>query len=184
LPLPIEKLAKAAGSSKALVYTYFPEQDALFNALLEHELNGLLEAGLDTASQVRDLDQAAVLCAQLYFEHVARYGPLLNILLADRYMSGRIDRRLIRTRNLIFRRIARLAQASLPLGKHEVLAAIEMITAIPEEAGRLVFHAELDAAVARQICRSLIGSCLRALRDPDRVLSGANNISRPLQNHR
>jgi AcrR family transcriptional regulator len=170
LPLPIEKLAQAAGSSKALIYTYFTDQDVLFNAVLERELSGLLAAGLDTASRVKDLEQAAVLCAQLYFEHVARYGPLLHILLSDRYMSGRIDRGVLRIRNEILQRLAQLAQASLPLDKREALAALEMVTAIPEEAGRLAFHSEIDVQVARQICRSLIPSTLKALKDPDKVL--------------
>jgi AcrR family transcriptional regulator len=177
LPLPAERLAKAAGVSKALVYTYFPEQYALFNSVLERELTALVMGGLDTASQVRDLDQAAVLCAMIYFEHVARTGPLLNILMSDRYMSGRIERRLVRLRNVVLRRLVRLAAASLPLSKKEILAAIEMITAIPEEAGRLVFHEELDAAVARQICQSLILSSLQALRAPDAALAGTHHVS-------
>jgi AcrR family transcriptional regulator len=160
LPLPAERLAKAAGVSKALVYTYFPEQYALFNSLLERELTALVTGGMDTASQVRDLDQAAVLCAMIYFEHVAR-----------------TERRLIRLRNVVLRRLIRLAAASLPLSKKEILAAIEMIIAIPEEAGRLVFHEELDAAVARQICQSLILSSLQALRAPDAVLAGTHHVS-------
>ena len=176
LPLPAERLAKAAGVSKALVYTYFPEQYALFNSVLERELTALVTGGLDTASQVRDLDQAAVLCAMIYFEHVARTGPLLNILMSDRYMSGRIERRLVRLRNGVLRRLVRLA-ADLPLSKKEILAAIEMMIAIPEEAGRLVFHEELDAAVARQICQSLILSSLQALRAPDAALAGTHHVS-------
>ena len=94
LPLPIERLARTAGSSKALIYTYFPTQYQLFNALLERELGSLSTAGLITASQVGDLDQAAVLCGMLYFEHVARSGPLLQILTADLYMSGHENERL------------------------------------------------------------------------------------------
>lgn len=178
LPLPAERLAKAAGVSKALVYTYFPEQYALFNSVLERELTALVAGGLDTASQVRDLDQAAVLCAMIYFEHVARTGPLLNILMSDRYMSGRIERRLLRLRNVVLRRLVRLAAAGLPLlSKKEILAAIEMMTSIPEEAGRLVFHEELDAAVARQICQSLILSSLQALRAPDAALAGTHHVA-------
>src|SRR5262245_4098303 len=119
LPLAIETLAQTAGSSKALIYTYFSEQETLFNSLLERELNGLLAAGLDTASQIDNLEQASVLCAQLYFEHVARYGPLLHILLSDRYMSDRIERRLLVIRNRVLQRLARLAQRRLSLGKRE-----------------------------------------------------------------
>jgi len=173
----IRRIAAAVGVAPNAVYTYFPEQYALFNSVLERELTALVAGGLDTASQVRDLDQAAVLCAMIYFEHVARTGPLLNILMSDRYMSGRIERRLVRLRNVVLRRLIQLAAASLPLSKKEILAAIEMMIAIPEEAGRLVFHEELDAAVARQICQSLILSSLQALRAPDAALAGTHHVS-------
>jgi AcrR family transcriptional regulator len=194
LPLPIERLADAAGTSKALIYTYYSTQYALFNALLERELVGLATSGIETASQVGELEQAAVLCAMIYFEHASRAGPLLHILLADRYMRGHIERRLMRKRNAVLRRLAALGRRDLPLSKQEVLAAIEMVTAIPEEAGRLAFHQEIDFVVARQICRSLIVSSLQTLHDPDLIFSsvgvgpvnlhGADDVARTLQDHR
>src|SRR5215510_1932820 len=73
LPLPIERLAKDAGASKALIYTYFPTQYDLFNTLLEREFDSLVAGGLDTAAKVGDLEQALVLCGMLYFEHVVQY---------------------------------------------------------------------------------------------------------------
>jgi len=172
LPLPIEQLAKHSGVSKALFYTYFRDQYELFNGLLERELNGLLAGGLDLASQVKEVEQAALLCGTLYFEHVARSGPLLHILLADRYMAGHLERRLLRQRNYILSRLARKARLDFKLSKAEILAAIEMMIAIPEEAGRLVFTKELDLEIGRQLCRTLIASSLKALRAPDAVLSG------------
>ncbi len=172
LPLNMERLAEAAGVSKALVYSYFATPHQLFNDLLDREMSGLLQGGLATASQVADLDQAAVLCAMFYFEYVSRSGPLLHILLSDRYMAGHVAPHAIGLRNGLRRRLTRLASSTLPLSKKEILAAIEMIIAIPEEAGRLVFHRELDAAVARQTCHSLVLSSLHALRTPDRVLAG------------
>lgn len=170
LPLPLEQLARQAGASKALIYTYFPTQFALFNALLHRELEGLALGGLDTASSVDDLDKAAVLCAMLYFEHVARNGPLLNILLTDLYMAGHFDETVIQSRSKIMRRMKALAQNELPLSEQEIEAALEMLTAIPEEAGRLVFHEELDQTTARQICHGLVLSSLKALRAPDKVV--------------
>lgn len=172
LPLNMERLAEAAGVSKALVYSYFATPYELFNALLERELTSLLQGGMTTAADVADLDQAAVLCAMLYFENVARSGPLLHILLSDRYMAGHIAAAALRARNGLRRRLTRLAAAALPLTRKEILAALEMITAIPEEAGRLVFHREIDAAIARQTCHTLVSSALRALRAADRVVAG------------
>jgi len=170
LPLPVEELARQAGASKALIYAYFPTQHNLFNSLLGREIRSLLLGGLDTASQVRDLEQAAVLCAMLYFEHVARNGPLLNILMTDLYMAGHLDPEVRRTCDVIAERLTNLAADQLPCTREEIYAAIEMMTAIPDEAGRLVFHRELDQTTARQICHSLIGSCLKALRAPEKVV--------------
>lgn len=172
LPVNMERLAEVAGVSKALVYSYFATPYALFNALLDREMTSLLQGGMATAARVADLDQASVLCAMLYFEYVARSGPLLHILLSDRYMSGHVGPQALALRNDLRRRLTRLAARSLPLSRKEILGAIEMIIAIPEEAGRLVFHDEIDVAVARQTCHTLVSSALRALRAPDRVLAG------------
>ena len=169
LPLPIEQLARAAGASKALVYTYFPTQYALFNALLEREFNSLILAGFETASRIGDLDQAAQLCAIMYYEHVARSGPLLHILMTDLYMKDRMDAGLLRQCELVKQRLMALATPAMPLSEAEIAASLEMITAIPEEAGRLVFHGELDPTTARQICNGLIASSLSALRAPEKV---------------
>lgn len=172
LPVNMERLGEVAGVSKALVYSYFATPHDLFNVLLEREMTGLLQGGMATASRVADLDQAAVLCAMLYFEYVARSGPLLHILLSDRYMSGHAVAQVVRLRSSVLRRLTQLASRTLPLSKQEILGAIEMITAIPEEAGRLVFHREIDAAVARQTCHMLVLSSLQALRSPDRAIAG------------
>jgi AcrR family transcriptional regulator len=169
LPLPIEQLARAAGTSKALVYAYYPTQYALFNALLDRELRSLALAGLDTASRVDDLEQATVLCAMMYFEHVARSGPLLHILMTDLYMAGHIEPALAAALDEFVARLTGLAAKSLPLSEQEIYAAMEMVAAIPEESGRLVFHAELDHATARQICHELTASSLKALRAPEQV---------------
>jgi len=169
LPLPVEQLGRAAGASKALVYTYFPTQYELFNALLDREFQGLTLAGFDTASRIADLDQAAQLCAIMYYEHVARSGPLLHILMTDLYMKGHIEPRLLEQRDQILQRLLGLARPALPLSEAELVASFEMITAIPEEAGRLVFHGELDPTTARQICNGLIASSLKALRAPEKV---------------
>jgi AcrR family transcriptional regulator len=164
LPLSMERLAEAAGSSKALIYTYFPTQFELFNALLERELNSLADAGLDAASKLKDFERAARQAAMLYFEHVVQAGPLIHILLTDLHMADHIDPKATRAGKLMLARLVHLASRSLDLTKKEVTAAAQMIAAIPEEAGSLVFHGELRASVARELCRTLMLSSLEALR--------------------
>src|SRR5580704_15312621 len=115
LPLPIEALAKEAMASKALVYAYFPTQYALFNGLLQREMRALALGGLETAARVNDLDQSILLCAMLYFEHVAQYGPLLHVLLTDLYMAGKIERKLLEQIRQMTQRLWQLARKDLAL---------------------------------------------------------------------
>jgi AcrR family transcriptional regulator len=169
LPLSIEALAQAASSSKALIYTYFATQYDLFNRLMEREIGALATSGVETAAQVRELEPAAVLCGMLYFEYVAQRGPLLHILMTDLYMAEHIDPEATHIGRVILRRLVRLARSTLKLSEKQILAAIEMIAAIPEEAGSLAYHKELDSATARQLCHALMLSSVRALRSPGRV---------------
>jgi AcrR family transcriptional regulator len=169
LPLPIERLAREAGSSKALIYAYFPTQYDLFNALFERELNDLATAGLMTASRVNDLEQAAVLCSMLYFEHIARRGPLLQIISNDLYMAGHTDDKLVRECIALRRRLAGLVHTSMGLPVREADAAVEMLMAIPTESGSLVFSKAVSPRVSREVCHALILSSLQALREPERL---------------
>jgi len=106
----------------------------------------------------------------LYFEYVAQRGPLLHILMTDLYMAGHIDLAATRVGQAILRRLVRLVRAkTLKLSKKEILAAIEMIAAIPEEAGSLAYYDELAPATARKLCHALLLSSVRALRSPGRV---------------
>jgi len=169
LPLSIEALAHAANSSKALVYTYFATQYDLFNRLLQREIADLAGAGIETAAGLSDLEPAAILCGMLYFEYVAQRGPLLHILMTDLYLAEHIDPDATRVGRAILRQLVRLARKTLKLSEKQILAAIEMIAAIPEEAGSLAFHKELDPPTARQLCHALMLSSVRALRSPGRV---------------
>jgi AcrR family transcriptional regulator len=168
LPLPLERLARRAKVSKALVYAYFPTQHDIFNALLKREIELLFAAGLDEASRAGKLEAAAVACAMIYFEHVATRGPLLHILLSDRYMSGRLDRNVLNARDVVVRRLARLARTSLKLPARELVAAVNMVVAIPEEAGTLLFTQEANPVLVRDMCRTLVSSAITGLRSAAR----------------
>ena len=163
LPLPIEGLARAAHVSKALIYVHFPTQYDLANAILARELDALFAAGLDKASRGEGLQDVAVDCAALYFEHVRRWGPLLHILLSDLYMAGHHDRTALARRDAVMRRLARIARRRIRLPPIEIIAGINIILAIPEEAGALAFHGEVDPAIARDMCRTLTVSALKGL---------------------
>ncbi len=164
LPLPIEGLAREAHVSKALIYAYFPTQYDLFNTLLARELRALNAKGLDDASHGRTLKDVAVDCVMIYFEHVVRWGPLLHILFSDLFMAGRYDRETTSARDRVVRRVARLARRDLGLPAKELIAGVNMVLAIPEEAGTLAFTGEIELTLTRDMCRSLTVSALRGLK--------------------
>jgi AcrR family transcriptional regulator len=163
LPLPLEDLARAAQVSKALIYAYFPNQHDLANALLARQIAALLAAGLEDAVGRADLFDAAQASAGLYFEEVARAGPVAHIVLRDPFMAGRIDPTLAAIRDRMARRLARAGRATLRLSPKEAVAALSLMTTIPEEAGRLVHAGDLSLERGRELTARLIGSSLRAL---------------------
>ena len=160
LPLSLVELSRAAGVSKGLIYTYFPTQHALFNALLLGRLQELNAAGLERASRQRKLEDAAKECADIYFSHVAASGPLIHFILRDRYMAGHIDQEVRRIRNSIVRHLSRLGGKRLRLNAKEAIAAFNLILTIPEEAGRLVFDGSLSLERGRSLCQRLLASTL------------------------
>jgi AcrR family transcriptional regulator len=166
LPLPMDALAQAAGVSKALIYNYFHNQPALFNAILEREFRALAARGVVEVSGASNLAEAALGCAMLYFEHVATAGPLIHLILRDPYMTGRLQPGLAGFRYRIVLRLARLARARSRLAAKENIAAISLITTIPEEAGRLVHAGELALDRGRALCRQLMISSLEAIMLP------------------
>jgi AcrR family transcriptional regulator len=168
LPLPIDRLAERAGVSKALVYSYFPTQFDLCNAMLEQRFAALLDAGIEEASNRTPIAEAAGRVAAIYFDDVARHGPLIHVILRDQYMSGRMDRALAAVRDRIVRNLARAARRSLLMTARETVAATNMIITIPEQAGRLAYVGEMELERARALCAQLIESSIGALAPRDR----------------
>ena len=167
LPIPLEQLAIAAGVSKALIYAYFPTQQALFNVLLARELRGLNEAGLGAASNESTLIAAALACAGVYFEQIARRGPLIHLILRDHFMRGHLTAENRWSRDQPLLHLARAARREMRLSAKETAAALNLIMTIPEEAGRLAWSEELDPTEARTLMQHLVRSSIAALHSDD-----------------
>jgi AcrR family transcriptional regulator len=166
LPLPLVELGRAADVSKALVYTYFPTQHDLFNALLQARFDELRHSGLTKAAQRRELTDAATECAGIYFDHVSTTGPLIHIIMRDLYMSGHLAPEVARYRNFIARHLARGARRQLGLTAKEAFAAFNLIMTIPEEAGRIAFDGSMKPERARLLCLAHVNSAIQAISPP------------------
>lgn len=164
LPIGVQDLADAAKVSKALVYRYFPEPHDLYNALVERGFDELLAAGLEAAVQRAALADAATAAAELYFRRVAETGPVIHIILRDRFMAGRLSPRAAAVQARIARRFARGLRREFQLPLRECVACVSLGMTLPEECGRLVYQGELDEARGAEVCRELVLGVIDAAR--------------------
>jgi AcrR family transcriptional regulator len=163
-PLSTEKLAAMVGVSKALVYSHFPDQRSLFDALVQAEFDALDASGFAAAAGQPVLADAALAVANLYFRHVAARGPVLHYVLRDPQAAAGLDRSLAQRRNRMAASLARRLQRELRLPPREAVAAFNLGLVIPEDAGRLVWRGELSLDAGEELCRRLVAAALNALR--------------------
>lgn len=149
LPLSVQDLAKAARVSKALVYRYFPEAPDLYNALLLERVEGLLAAGLESRTEPADI-------AEAYYRCVAANGPLIQIILRDRFMAGRVASPIAAVRDRVARRLARKLRQELGVSLREAVASVAIGMTMPEECGRLAYQGDLDLERGAAMCRELV----------------------------
>lgn len=81
--LRMEDVARAAGVSKALVYSYFPSKGALLSALLLSEYASFQAQARAAAQGAHGLDALIRLTTRAYLAHVAARGPLIQRLLGE-----------------------------------------------------------------------------------------------------
>jgi AcrR family transcriptional regulator len=163
-PLSTEKLAAMVGVSKALVYSHFPDQRSLFDALVQAELDALDAAGFAAETRAPELRAAVLSVADLYFRHVAARGPVLHYVLRDPQAAAGLDRSLAQRRDRMAASLARRLQRELRLPAREAVAAFNLGLVIPEDAGRLVWRGELSFDAGEELCRRLVAAALNALR--------------------
>jgi AcrR family transcriptional regulator len=163
LPISLDRVCEAAGASKALIYAYFPGRHDLANAILSERFAALAESGLERAAAMRPLPPAVRACAAIYFEEVAASGPLIHLILRDPSIGGHVSLANRQFRDRIASSLARQARGELDLAPKAAIAAFNLIVAIPELAGRMVWSGEMDRERARALMDRLVVASLEAL---------------------
>jgi AcrR family transcriptional regulator len=148
-----------------LIYAYFPTQHDLFNALLAHHFGLLAVAGLAAASAHPSLLAAALGCGEIYFDHIVAHGTIIHLILRDPFMVAHVDAANRDFRDRVMRRLARNSRRTLGLTAKENVAAVNLVTTIPEQAALLAWRGELAPERARELMLELIASSLAAF-DP------------------
>jgi len=156
LPVAPQDLAVAAGVSKALVYRYFPQPQDVYNALLDEAVEAMTRSGTVAAAADEDVAASAVRLADAYYRHIAAEGPLIQVILRDRFMAGRASSWTAAVRDRAARSLARGLRREFGTPLREAVASVGMGLALPEECGRLAFQGDLDVERGAAMCRELV----------------------------
>lgn len=157
-------IAADLGTSRSLVYSYFPDLNALLVAVLDRHAELLREAGIEEAAAREDMIEAAVQCAIVYLEHVVRYGSAIELCFREKWLARHLNGRMKTLARHVMRVLARKVQRELHYGPREALGIVQILLAMPEEGARLVGKGDVSLETARDLCRQLIAASLEELR--------------------
>lgn len=157
-------IAADLGTSRSLVYSYFPDLNALLIAVLDRHADLLMEAGLDQAADRQDMLAAATESASIYLDHIVTNGSAIELCFRERWLVRHLHGRMKRLANRVLRTLARKVQAELRYGPREALGIVQILQAMPEEGARLVRSGEIPLEMAHDLCRRHITASLEELR--------------------
>lgn len=159
----MERLGREGGISKALVYNYFPSRDHLLAALLEREQAELRERGLGGAQQAGDFPDLIRRTTRPYLEQVRSRGALIAALLADPSVSRLMEDENRIARERTRRYFIRQAMKAYGLPEARAAAAVDLLWAVTDEAGRQLARGALTIDEAEDLCVTLISGALERL---------------------
>ncbi|WP_299309018.1 TetR/AcrR family transcriptional regulator [uncultured Croceicoccus sp.] len=163
LQLGIAPLTESLGISTSLFWTYFANGDALVAAVFGELIDELHAAGLARAARDGDAGDRLLRCARIYLKFLSGGGlPLTYFVQGDAlaHLGSHVSDRL----RADLRQLLRALRRDFSLSVREGFAWIEMLAAIPEELGRMVGADALTPDMAGEICDTLIGAAIDAVR--------------------
>ena len=148
----MERLARAAQVSKALVYTYFATRDVLLGALLQREQAELGDRGMAAALRAETFPDLIAQTTRHYLEHVRDRGPLIAALLADPSTAALMEAESRINRDQTIRYLVRATRRAYGLPLAQAIAAVDMLMGATGRAGNRVADGELEIEDAVDLC--------------------------------
>ena len=160
--LSMREVADRAGASRALAYAYFPDRIGLLDALLEGQVDLLVDAGIMEAAARGSVTERACAVAAIYLRHVAVHGEALALVLRDAAVARQLNGAASRLRGRVYRALGRSVREALKMSGAEAMALIHMLVVIPEEAARQMRMGILTVAQAQALSDRLMAAAIAA----------------------
>lgn len=161
--ISMERLGRECGISKGLVYNYFPSRDHLLAALLRREQEELRDRGMTEALAAATFEDLIRQTTRVYLQHTAERGALTQALLADPSVAKLMEDADRSDRERSFRFFVKQTRATFGLSLAHAAAAVELLMAVTDRAGRLMSEGSLDAPTAEDMAVELILGGLQRL---------------------
>lgn len=152
----MERLGRECGISKGLVYNYFRSRDHLLAALLRREQEELRDRGMAAALRAGSFPELIRQTTRIYLEHVEARGVLTQALLADPSVAELMQDADRADRERTFRFFVKQTRRTYGLSLAEAIAAVEMLMAVTDRAGRLAADRQLTLDAAESMVVELI----------------------------
>lgn len=157
LAFSLGDVADRVGVSRSLIYIYFDGVPAIVDTLFLRHLDRLearILSELDAGSaSYRDRASAAYAA---YLDYLIESGPILQLILRERYQDSPLGSDSQRHFRRLLRRLAEDTRRALSLSPREAFVLLEITSGIPEALARQVRDGQIDRKTANATCRRLV----------------------------
>ena len=159
----VERLSAECGVSKALIYAYFGNRNALLGEVLLREYPAFQQREPVPVDPEADLEEVVRRTTRGYLEHVAEKGILLQRLLAEPAIVATVSATRQLGREVTARQFAAMMVEShgIPLEKGIVVADILM--GVTGAAGNLLFRKQIDREMLADMVVRIILAAVRSV---------------------
>ncbi len=175
----MERVAREAGVSKALVYVYFPNQTTLLQELLLREQKRLVNRQAKEVQKAVDFEDLIRRTTSTYLAHVEERGDLVQRLMSEPSVAvamGELDRR-DRQRGIEF--LAKEIVDSYSIPRRTALLAAELSMGMTGTAGEMISQGRVDRKTVEDLNIVLALGIVDTLKANYKTTSASPKASQP-----
>jgi TetR/AcrR family transcriptional regulator, fatty acid biosynthesis regulator len=159
----MERIAREASVSKALVYSYFGSQVALLSELLLREYGAFQQEAHAAAQKVSGLEAIVRATTRAYLDHVAARGSLIQRLMIEPTISARLNEVENANRLSTVAYFADLIALDRRVDRAQASIAAQLLMGLTGAAGDYLVSTRADPAALEPVVVSMIMASLNGL---------------------
>jgi AcrR family transcriptional regulator len=160
----MEKIGKAAGISKSLVYSYFPSITDLLKKLLHRELKELRAKQTEAAENADTFEQLVRAVTRVYLLHIEERGLIIYRLLSEPSVAEGAGPTHY-GREAAVHYLADIVHKVFDLPMHVAIAATDISFGLPDAAGHFLDRKKADRQMIEDLTVSMIIGSVKMVKE-------------------